>query len=355
LTTWVVDRLEVGNDVMHFETFLEITALGLAPHVRVFPAGELRLSAGGGLGTNSQLVVEGILTLNSALSGTTATTFVQPSGTLTGSGSIAGNVIVAGGTVAPGSSAGALEVGDTVQFNANSTLEWDIADWLGAPGVGYDQLRVDTAQFSGGFFNVVIKAPPQGIANFDGSPRSFTVLTASSAITGFVPGNVTGNVTSAGSASAGQWSITQHGLDLVLSYSGDPYLHWADTSGIPEAQWAFTFDAENDGVSNGMEFVLATNPMAPTHSDDLPKYELVTHNNSPHVRVTHRLHAVAAYLQPFVEFGATVDLPQRAVDGVNGVNIFSTPNHYAIGIHRVETLIPYDGTSPIYVRFRVVR
>jgi hypothetical protein len=107
-----------------------------------------------------------------------------------------------------------------------------------------------------------LKIDATGLANFTESAKSFTILNTTGGITNFSPANVT--ITAPGFAGAGTWTMAAVSNSLVLSYSPgsgtSTYTGWATTNGVTGG---VNGDSDNDGIPNGVEYGLNTNPAGP--------------------------------------------------------------------------------------------
>ena len=142
--------------------------------------------------------------------------FVNAGGTLSGTGLVsvaaAPLAVNAGGTLSPGANGvGALEILATsaaagnVDFNEGSKLLWEVADWTGAAGTGYDHVAVtgSVSIASTALDPLTIDVVGLSPANFArGVSTSFTLLTASEGISGLASDN---------------WAVEVSGLPLVTS------------------------------------------------------------------------------------------------------------------------------------------
>jgi hypothetical protein len=132
-----------------------------------------------------------------------------------------------------------------------------ITDWTGSASTGYDDLDVVSLDAASVPINLNITAT--ALVNFTESAKSFTILNTTGGITNFSPSNVT--ITAPGFTGTGTWSVAVVTNALVLSYNPSSgtstYAGWASansTSSDPNA------DSDNDGIPNGVEYGLNTNP-----------------------------------------------------------------------------------------------
>lgn len=194
---------------------------------------------------------------------------VNNGGTLAGAGSVGGSLTVnAGGVLSPGNSAGTLNTALTT-LAGGSAIVWEVSDWTGSAGTGYDVLNATTLAITATpSAPVVIRVSQVALANFTAANRSFTLATTTG-ITGFDAAAFVVD-TSGFSAGNGSWSVTQSGNDLVLNYSAtpgsSPYDLWASANGLAGADAAFTADPDKDSSINLAEFALNSNPKAAADS-----------------------------------------------------------------------------------------
>ncbi len=208
----------------------------------------------------------GTLRVNNLAGSATGTSAlaVNNGGTLAGSGFISGPVTVtAGGTVSPGTGAGALSTAVTT-FAGGSALAWEITDWTGAAGTGYDVLNATSlAVTATPSAPVTIRVNSVSLANFSAANRSFTLVSTTGGITGFDAGAFV--VDASGFAPAtGSWTVSQSGNDLVLNFStvagSNPYDVWAAAEGLAGADADKSADPDRDGLNNLGEFALNSKP-----------------------------------------------------------------------------------------------
>ena len=129
--------------------------------------------------------------------------YVNAGGTLSGTGlvTVAATTLAvnAGGIVSPGSSGvGALTVlssaagASNVDFNEGSHLRWEVSDWTGAAGVGYDRLVVtgSVSIASTALNPLTVDVVGLSTTNLNrGIAKTFTLITASEGITGLTSDN----------------------------------------------------------------------------------------------------------------------------------------------------------------------
>lgn len=167
--------------------------------------------------TGATSVRNGVLLVNGSLAASAVT--VDPTGTLGGSGTLGGTV-ANNGTLAPGNQGvGKLTVNQAVTLGAGSSLAWQVSDWNGTFGVGYDNLTATSLNVTATSVNpVLITISESALVNFSNVNQSFTLVRTTGGITGFDAAKFAINATGFTSA-AGTWSVQQSGNDLVLVYT----------------------------------------------------------------------------------------------------------------------------------------
>jgi autotransporter-associated beta strand protein len=200
-------------------------------------------------------VAGGTLILDAALS---APVVVNAGARLEGVGGTTGPLSVSG-TVAPGNSPGAL-AGGAATFAPGMTYEWDIADWNGAPGTGYDTMNLASINLAATTNNpAVIQPMNAGLTNFSETSKSFLLATATNGITNFAPGRFL--IQPAGFPGAGTWSVTASNNTLLLHYAADPYAAWSNGIAWNGADSSAGADPDGDGLTNFAEYALGGNPL----------------------------------------------------------------------------------------------
>ncbi len=367
--------LQVGSDTALGTgpvTFNQGVTLAAFGGLRTLPnsliaAGDFSLGgSGAGIVLNGALDLQGsprtVTLCNSATLGgaisngglTLASSSAARSLTLTGTNIYTGDTLINGGilringdsSAATGSiqiSGGATLGGNGVSgapvvLSAGSSLAVELRDWTGSAGTGYDDL--DVASLDVGNSPITLNIDSSALVNFSESNSTFTVLRTTGGISNFDAGNVT--ISTQGFVGSGIWSVAQVGNNLVLSYEAgeaDAYLAWAtgapyNLSGgdqFPEV------DADLDGIANAVEFVIGGNPANGSDAGKLPTVE----RDGTDFIVSFRLDTDAAYLNPVIEYNATLSgIWTPAQDNVAGVDVTTIPNGYETGVHRVDVRLP---------------
>lgn len=216
--------------------------------------------------TGKTTVAEGTLQVNGIFATGGDIVTVNTIGTLSGSGTI-NRAVMANGKLSPGAGTiGTLAMGD-VSFNSSAGYHWEINDWTGNAGTGYDTIIANSLAISANNATpITVVVAPSTLANFANSSATFTLMTTTTGITGF---SADAFVVDASSlpAATGTWTLAKNGnnLDLVFTYSAfTPFQTWANaniTSVNPLAPAGFADDADGDGIANGLEWALGGGPL----------------------------------------------------------------------------------------------
>ena len=256
--------------------------------------------------------------------------------------------------IAPGNNGvGTLAVAGAANLGTDSAVNWQITNWTGAAGAGYDLLNITGA--------LTLSATPANPAvirisginppvdNFAEALTSFDFVTAAGGITGFDVAAIT--LDDSGFTGAGTWSISQVGNSLRLTYSGTPYGNWAASKGLTGEAALPDADPDGDGIANSVEFVLGTEPN-PANPDsmsvaDLPDQTL----DATHLTVVYRLADVAVSAAPVIEYGSELTGWTDAVNGVDGVIIDPPVDMGAFD--EITVKIPRGDNDKLFARLKV--
>lgn len=209
----------------------------------------------------------GAITLNGGtflVNGTSTTgTVTVNGGTLGGSGTITNDVTVAAaGSLAPGASAGTLTIGGLDISAQAADGAGKLKFELGANTAASDQIAVTGTLTTGGnlgfsdFSFSSLAGGPQNVA--------YTLITTGTDPTGTLDEtNLTGPI---GIGGTGTLSISGNSIVLTVTGlgAGDPYASWAGAE-------AFNGDANDDGVSNGLAWLLGAGDPDANALDLLPE------------------------------------------------------------------------------------
>lgn len=163
---------------------------------------------------------------------------------------------------------GTATVTNTVTFQTGSALEVEIGDWNGGDDLGaiagtdYDLVVADDIDLSGLAANgLTIRIGSLVPADFAETNATLVIMQATTSINGFDAANIA--IDSSAFTGAGTWAVAENGLNLELIYTaggGDAYSTWASAN-ITSGPSGFDEDANGDGISNGLNFVLGGDPM----------------------------------------------------------------------------------------------
>ncbi len=190
---------------------------------------------------------------------------------------VAGAVDINGGGLRLGNSDGVTAVGNltnnasliideattasslTAGASSETTFNWEVSDWAGAAGVGFTQFTVTGDATFDPTSSLTIVVEEAALVNFTESDMSFQIATVGGTTT------LTPNIildTSGFTTGTGTWALRPDGNNVFLDYTagaGDgSYGSWA--AGFGGLTGGFDDDDDNDGVSNGLEFLFNGNP-----------------------------------------------------------------------------------------------
>lgn len=125
----------------------------------------------------------------------------------------------------------------------------------------------------------------------------------------------------------------------------NPYQFWISSFGLdPLVAGVPGADPDKDGVTNGIEFMLGTDPVHTNAAADAPAIAL----NGPNVVFIFRRWQAAAYTNPVVQTATDLAGPWTSLSGSGGV----TPDFYGPGIDRVVVTIPRAGRPRLFCRLK---
>lgn len=300
--------------------------------------------------TGSTTVRSGTLRVNTALPASPVV--VESAGTLGGTGTLGAAATVAG-TLAPGASVGTLASTADVALENGSRIAWEIADWNGSAGSGYDTLTAASLTVNAiAASPAVVVITPDALVNFSESAKTFTLATTTGGIAGLDPGEIT--VDASAFAGTGTWSVATSGNLLQLSYTpggGSPYAAWETANGIAGA--GADTDSDFDGIPNGIEFVIGGDPSGPGSASQalLPTATV----DATHLTFVFRRTDDSAGFNPYVEYGSALTGWTEAEGGVAGVVITEDNNFHGGNTDRVTVIIPRALASggKLFARLRI--
>jgi hypothetical protein len=136
------------------------------------------------------------------------------------------------------------------------------------------------------------------------------------------------------------------------------YASWAAANGI--AGQAANGDADSDGVSNAAEMVLGGLPSTRMDAGLIPTLALVTNPSGMpagnYLEFTYRRSSISleANIATACQYNTNLGaLWTTAVDGTDGVKVITTPNHYALGIDRIQVYVPCGANTKLFGRLDV--
>ncbi len=295
-------------------------------------------------------VNEGTLQVVGTLTSGGGTVSVAAGASLAGTGTIERDITL-DGSLSPGASVGTLASTGTMTLGALSSYAWEISDWIGAAGIGYDTATADSLDITATSANpVTVIVTPDSIANFTDETRAFTLISTTSGITGFAADAFSVDA-SALPAASGTWSVEVSGNDLQLVHTiggATPFESWAEdqiTDIDPLAPAGFEDDADGDGLANGLEFILDEDPLSGSIANPIEAAD-----DGTDFVITFTLRDDAASLSPVIEFNTDLGASwTTAEDGVNAT-ISATDNG---ATDEIEVRIPKEGNTSMFARLTV--
>jgi fibronectin-binding autotransporter adhesin len=246
----------------------------------------------------------------------TGTTTVT-AGTLSANGSVAGPLLVdAAGTIAPGVATGSFGAGNTTV--------------AGTYACEIDGVTGDTLAVTG---NLDLTGSTLAIAVLGGGATEATYVIAT--YTGALTGTF-GTVTGLPSGYSVNYDTPGQ---IVLTNAADAYDSWESGYGIAGA--GADTDSDNDGIPNGIEFVIGGIPSGPGSNSNhlLPTITI----DGNYLNFTFRRTDASASYDPLVEYGSTLTgwLDAEAGEPVLTPVIINEANDgFGAGVDSVEVRIP---------------
>lgn len=260
-----------ANDDLRTDGLWTIDATGdITIHESLEGSGSLTKTGAGVLELTSSVsipgpvrVEQGGLRINGTLSNSPVE--VETTATLSGEAVISQSLDVFG-TLSPGNSIGAIDCG-ALTLQTGASIIWQIADWTGTQGTGYDQVAASSLDLSEAAA-LELKLESQSLQNFTDTAASFVLIETTSGIIGFDPETIT--VDAGGLPEAtGHWAVRVDGNQVLLDYTPlTPFETWQAAEFGPDASNPLiageSADPDSDGHANLLEYALGTDPNLPS-------------------------------------------------------------------------------------------
>jgi autotransporter-associated beta strand protein len=215
---------------------------------------------------------------------------VSAGATLSGTGTLS-TITLAGASNAPAllspgvAGVGLISATGTVTFAAGSAYRWEISDWNGAPGQGFDHLSAGALAVTATATNpFTVFISPVSLTNVMTASRAFPILAASSALGALDPQAVRVDA-SAFTAAEGAWSlrVSDNMLELLyIAAAPEPPFKWTGETNSDWSVGANWTGGNVPGATNTPIFAaaVATN-RHPTLSAPVTVAGLLFNNDSP--------------------------------------------------------------------------
>ncbi len=147
------------------------------------------------------------------------------------------------------------------------------------------------------------------------------------------------------------WTFTEATGILSVSSTSGSYGSWETSNGITGA--GAVVDSDNDGIPNGIEFVIGGDPSGPGSDSNalLPTTTL----DGTYLNFVYRRTDASVTSNPFVQYGSALTGWTPAQHGVSGVVILTDDNFFGPNTDRVTVRIPRSLAvgAKLFARLRV--
>jgi autotransporter-associated beta strand protein/T5SS/PEP-CTERM-associated repeat protein len=148
-------------------------------------------------------------------------------------------------------------------------------------------------------------------------------------------------------------NVGNKSIDLKIETAqGTPYGSFETTNGIAGA--GASVDSDQDGIRNGIEFVIGGDPSGPGSDSNalLPTSKI----NGGYLDFVYRRTSASVSSNPYVEYGSNLTGWTTAVAGTGGVIINVETNGFAPGVDKVTVRIPQalSANSKLFARLGIM-
>ena len=283
--------------------------------------------------TGQVTVTDGTLRIENPNGSATGSGTVQVSGgSLTGHGSTAGPIVLGpSGTLAPDGTLSVAGISGTGSLDL--VIKGPTADRLVSTGpVAIGALRLRLSQSAADptepFYLLVDSSAPidgEKFAGVTGLPDGYTLNHQ------FHDGSDNFNI-------------------ALVRVVTEPFEAWAAEHGLAGTDTGFLADPDQDGIPNGLEFVLGGQPNPGLPGSDSRHLLPTATLDGDRLVFSYSRNPAAAYLDPVVEF--TTDLAGSWIPAVAGSNATAEVIH-GVGADTIHTVIPTAGAPRLFARLRV--
>jgi hypothetical protein len=142
----------------------------------------------------------------------------------------------------------------------------------------------------------------------------------------------------------------------ILSSGLTPFQTWATGApyNLTGNDALFDADPDQDGVSNGIEFIVGSNPtLANDASAFIPNVTVTGVSPSRVATVVYRRTDASIYLNSVLEISPDLLSWEEPIDGFNGASIVVDNDFYGVGIDKVTVTLDANGPRG-FARLRAV-
>ncbi len=145
-----------------------------------------------------------------------------------------------------------------------------------------------------------------------------------------------------------QTATTQAGTIIPATGIDPGYTFWLSFMGLQGTDRLAHADPDGDKIPNSLEFILGGLPSG-TSANSIALLPKIT-TDATWAIFEFRRADVALTIDPFAQFGTSLNAWSRANNGVNGVQITTVDDGFGPGVDRVTVRVPRAGAPKIFLR-----